>query len=98
METMISQTEKRWLLLSLCVIGVLCLSILGKMYSPAKAQAEFVRLSDGSVQVIPLMIDRDRYGIAMMDTAAQTLWIYELDNRATIGGKIETFSGKKLAV
>ncbi len=34
--------------------------------------------------VVPIQLDRDSYGLAMVDTNSQTLWIYELDRRAAV--------------
>ncbi|MHC4155004.1 MAG: hypothetical protein ACYST6_08805 [Planctomycetota bacterium] len=33
------------------------------------------------ILVIPIQIARDSYGLAMVDTVAQTLWIYEINSR-----------------
>jgi hypothetical protein len=37
-------------------------------------------MEDG-IMVIPVQISRGNYGLAMVDTTEQTLWIYEINNR-----------------
>jgi len=79
---MVSGTERRWLLSTLIVLGVLVLFFIGSKFgSPASAQAELQTGSNGEILVVPIQIERDRYGLAMVDTVGQTLWIYELNNR-----------------
>ena len=39
-------------------------------------------IGDGSsVMVVPMQLGREQYGLAMVDTKNQTLWIYEISNR-----------------
>ena len=79
---MVSGTERRWLLSTFIVLGVLVLFFIGSKFgSPASAQAELQTGSNGEILVVPIQIERDRYGLAMVDTVGQTLWIYELNNR-----------------
>jgi len=79
---MVSGTERRWLLSTFIVLGVLVLFFIGSKFgSPASAQAELQTGSNGEILVVPIQIERNRYGLAMVDTVGQTLWIYELNNR-----------------
>jgi hypothetical protein len=78
---MVSGTEKRWLLLTFIVLGVLALFFVGsKLGSPASAEAELQTGSNSEILVVPIQIERERYGLAMVDTVGQTLWIYELNS------------------
>jgi hypothetical protein len=78
---MVSRIEKRWALLTFIVLGVLALFFTGsKLGSPASAQAELQTGSNNEIMVVPIQIERDKYGLAMVDTVGQTLWIYELNN------------------
>lgn len=77
-----SGSEKRWVLPTFILLAVLCLFFMGgKLGSPAKAQVELQAGSDGRILVVPVQIGRDSYGLAMVDTVGQTLWIYELNSR-----------------
>jgi hypothetical protein len=77
-----SRVGKRWALSAFIVLGVLCLLFMGgRSYSPASAQGGLQASGDGRILVVPIQIGRDSYGIAMVDTVAQTLWVYELSSR-----------------
>jgi hypothetical protein len=76
-----SRTGKRWVLPAFVALGVLGLFFMGaKLSSPASAQVE-LQAGAGRILVVPVQIGRDSYGLAMVDTVAQTLWIYELNSR-----------------
>jgi len=45
------------------------------------AEATPYALGDGKVFVVPIQIQRDVYGVAMVDTENQTLWVYEFAGR-----------------
>lgn len=75
-------TEKWSVLLAFIVLGVLCLFFMGgKLGSSAGAEAELQTGGNGRILVVPVQIERDSYGLAMVDTVGQTLWIYELNSR-----------------
>jgi hypothetical protein len=76
------RTAKRSVAAALIVCGAVCASFLaGKFGAPLSAQAEPPAVGDGAIMVIPVQIARDTYGLAMVDTDARTLWIYEINNR-----------------
>jgi hypothetical protein len=78
---MVSGTERQWLLSTFIVLGVLALFFIGsKLGSPASAKAELQTGSKSEILVVPLQIERDKYGLAMVDMVNQTLWIYELNS------------------
>ncbi len=90
-----SGTEKRWLLPVFIVFSVLCVFFIGSKLSPSEtAQAELQTGTDSGIVVIPVQIERDSYGLAMVDTVGQTLWNYELNSR----GPTDTISSTKLAI
>jgi hypothetical protein len=77
---MVSRIEKRWALPTFIVLGVLALFFTGsKLGLPASAEAESLR-DNNEIMVVPIQIERDKYGLAMVDTVDQTLWIYELNS------------------
>jgi hypothetical protein len=58
----------------------LVLFIMGRpQLSDVNAQPQFG--SAGDVSVVGIQIERDRYGIAMVDRASETIWIYEINSR-----------------
>ena len=73
---------KKWLLPAVVVLGTaVLLCMAGAVGSRANAQVEVSAVGDGRILAVPIQIDRDSYGLAMIDTVAQTLWVYELNNR-----------------
>lgn len=92
---MISGTERRWLLPAFIILGVLCLFFIGsKLGSPANAQAELQTGSESGILVIPVQIARDSYGLAMVDTVGQTLWIYELNSRGPAHNRLKLLAAR----
>jgi hypothetical protein len=90
-----SRIEKRWALPTFIAAGVLALlffagSRLGSLANaraelPAPASPDASRgggqpVSNSEIMVVPIQIERDRYGIAMVDMVNQTLWIYEINS------------------
>jgi len=94
-KIMVSGTERRWLIPALVVLGVLCLLVIGsKLGSPANAQAELQTSDDGQILVVPIQLERDSYGLAMVDTVGQTLWIYELNSRGPAHNRLKLLAAR----
>ncbi len=92
---MIRGTERRWLLVVSVVAGALCLFFIGsKITSPADAQAELQTPVESRILVIPVQLGRDSYGLAMVDTAAQTLWVYELNSRGPAHNRLKLLAAR----
>jgi hypothetical protein len=92
---MASGAKKRWLLPMFIVLGVLALFFIGsKSGPPASAEAELQGGSNGEILVVPIQIERERYGLAMVDTVGQTLWIYELDSRGPAYNRLKLFAAR----
>ena len=92
---MVSGTERRWLLPTFIVLGVLVLFFIGSKFgSPASAQVELQAGSDCEILVVPVQIERDRYGLAMVDTVSQTLWIYELNSRGPAHNRLRLLAAR----
>ena len=90
-----SGAEKRWVLPAFIVLGVLCLFFVGgKLGSPASAQVELQTGGDGRILVVPVQIARDSYGLAMVDTVSQTLWIYELNSRGPVHKRLRLLAAR----
>ena len=88
-------SEKRWLLPALIVPGVLIVLFIGsKLDPPATAQAELQTGTDNGILVIPVQIGRESYGLAMVDTVGQTLWIYELNSRGPAHSRLNLLAAR----
>jgi hypothetical protein len=85
--------EKRWALSMFVILGVLALFFAGnKLCSPANTQAE--PQAGSEILVVPMQIDRDRYGLAMVDTTNHTLWIYELNSRGLPHSRLKLLAAR----
>jgi hypothetical protein len=92
---MIAGTKRRWLLPVFVVVGVLCLFfIAGTLGLPTSTQAELQAGTEGRVLVIPVQLERDGYGLAMVDTVGQTLWIYRISGRGPVHKRLELLAAR----
>ena len=74
----------RWLAVGVTIAFVCGFFVgLSSLEKSANAQLPAQGVSEKDVLVLPVQIDRDSYGIAMVDTGRQTMWIYELNRRGT---------------
>ncbi|MDD5064558.1 MAG: hypothetical protein PHQ35_07370 [Phycisphaerae bacterium] len=92
---MISRIEKKWALPTFIVLGVLALFFTSsKLGSPANAQAELQAGSNSEIMVVPIQLERDKYGLAMVDTVGQTLWIYELNSMGPAHNRLRLLAAR----
>jgi len=90
-----SGTQRRWLLPAFIVPGVLCpFFIGGKLGSPEDAQARLQTGTESGILVIPVQIGRDSYGLAMVDTVAQSLWLYELNSQGPAHSRLKLLAAR----
>ena len=77
------------------VLGVLCLFFIGsELGLPVNAQAEPQTGTEGGILVIPVQIERDSYGLVMVDTVGQTLWVYELSSRRPTHNRLRLLAAR----
>ncbi|MFA5253028.1 MAG: hypothetical protein WC454_10660 [Phycisphaerae bacterium] len=92
---MVSRIDKKWALPTFIVLGVLALFFTSsKLGSPANAQAELQADSNSEIMVVPIQIERDKYGLAMVDTVGQTLWIYELNGTGPAHSRLKLLAAR----
>jgi len=92
---MSSGTERRWFVPALIVLAVPGLLFMGsKLGVPASAQVELPASSDGKVLVVPIQIGRDSHGLAMVDTASQTLWIYKVNGEGPADNRLRLLAAR----
>jgi hypothetical protein len=92
---MVSGIERRWVLPTFIVLGVVALFFAGsKLGSPASAKAELQAVSNNEILVVPIQIERDKYGLAMVDMVNQTLWIYELNSMGPTHNRLRLLAAR----
>jgi len=94
-KIMIPRTGKQWLLPVLVVLCTLCLFFAGgKSTLPVNAHAQPQSDTEDEILVIPIQLERDSYGLAMVDTVNQTLWIYELNSRGPAHNRLKLLAAR----
>ena len=83
-------------LISLAFVGVgLFFFYIGaeRGFSPS-AHAMTPAISIDNLIVMPVQIERDSYGIAMVDTIAQNIWIYEIKSRGVTHNRLKLLAAR----
>jgi hypothetical protein len=87
--------KKGWLLPVLLTFILLYLLFTGgRPYNWAGAQQQFQAVTGDNIMVIPVQLDRDSYGVAMVDTLRETLWIYEVNNRGPANNRLRLLAAR----
>jgi hypothetical protein len=85
----------QWLLPAAVVVGLSVLLLLcGQWGSPAAAVAQLQTPTDEQILVVPIQLERNSYGLAMVDTVNQTLWVYELNNRGPAYSRLQLLAAR----
>jgi hypothetical protein len=85
----------RWLLPATVVVGLsVVLLLCGQSGLPAAAEARPQSLADGQILVVPIQLERDIYGLAMVDTVNQTLWVYQLNSRGPAYNRLQLLAAR----
>ena len=91
----VSGTQRRWLLPALIVLAVLSLFFIGsKLGLRANAQTQPQAAANDRILVISVQFGRDSYGIAMVDTLGQTMWVYKLNSRGPAHNRLELLAAR----
>lgn len=79
---MVFGNENRLVLPVFVIAGGLLLLFIGsKLWSPAGAEAELQSGGVSDIVVVPVQIERDSYGVVLVDKVGQTMCVYELNKR-----------------
>lgn len=75
--------------------GLLGLLFIGRQAGlPSDVAAKAQNPEKNGLLVVPIQLGRDSYGLAMVDTAEQTLWIYELNNRGPAYSRLKLWAAR----
>jgi len=79
----------------LLAFGLLGLLFIGRQAGlPSDVAAKAQNPEKNGLLVVPIQLGRDSYGLAMVDTAEQTLWIYELNNRGPAYSRLKLWAAR----
>ena len=94
-KIMSSAVERRWFLPIFIIIGVVCVFFIsGRFGQPVSAEEELHSAAKNGIIVVPVQIARDSYGIAMVDTVAETTWVYELNSRGPAHSRLRLLAAR----
>ena len=94
-DAMNSKNQRQWLLSAVIASTAVCLFWLGGRFTtPANVQAQLQTGYSEGVMVIPIQLERDLYGLAMVDTNAQTLWVYEVRSRGPAYNRLKLLAAR----
>lgn len=92
---MISRTKKHWHVLVFVILVLLCLFFIGsKLGSPTNVQAQLQAAGNEQIMVVPIQLERDSFGLAMVDTFAETLWIYEINTHGPAHSRLKLLAAR----
>jgi hypothetical protein len=85
----------QWLLPAAVVVGLsVVLLLCGQSSSPAAARAQSQIPADGQILIVPIQLERNSYGLAMVDTVNQTLWVYQLNIRGPAYNRLQLWAAR----
>ena len=88
-------TKKQWSLAVFIGLGIVAVFFAGtKFNSPPALQAHYQPGQDSQIMVVPVQLERDSYGIAMVDTVGQTIWIYQINNRGPVYSRLKLLAAR----
>jgi len=88
---------RRWVLIAILTIAsVLLLLVFGFFsFSPEYADAQTPGIAGNhDIHTVPVRLGRESYGIAMVDTTAQTIWLYRINNRGSSHKRLELIAAR----
>jgi hypothetical protein len=65
-----------------------------RLSSSASAQGPAQGVTENGILVIPIQLERDSYGLAMVDTVGQTLWIYEINKHGPSHNRLKLLAAR----
>jgi hypothetical protein len=85
----------KWLLAVVIVVSLsVVLLLCGQSGLPAAAWAQPQPPENGQILVIPIQLDRSSYGLAMVDTVGQTLWVYQLNSTGPVYNRLQLLAAR----
>ncbi|MCK5225253.1 MAG: hypothetical protein KAQ89_00905 [Planctomycetes bacterium] len=92
-KAMTLKANKQLLLPAFVILGSLCLFLAG-----SKSGSQINEQSQAGIQngmlVIPVQLERDGYGLAMIDTVNETLLVYQLSSRGSAHNRLKLLAAR----
>jgi hypothetical protein len=89
------KTTKQWILPVFIGLALATVFFAGtKFNTPTPLRAQYQPNPENNIMVVPIQFERDSYGIAMVDTAGQTIWIYQLSERGPVYNRLKLLAAR----
>jgi hypothetical protein len=89
------KTTKQWVLPVFIGLALATVFFAGAKFNlPTPLQAMYQPNQENNILVVPIQFDRESYGIAMVDTAGQTIWIYQLSERGPVYNRLKLLAAR----
>jgi len=89
-----SRTVKRWHLWAAWAVAAIGLLFVGGGLKSGPDAATQLTSQLDRIIVVPVQVGRDAYGIAMVDLAGKTLWVYEINSRAAPDNRLRLLAAR----
>ncbi len=87
---MLSGNEKRLVLPIFIIAGVAILFFIsGRMWTPVNAWDQLQSNIEGDIIVVPVQIERDSFGVVLVDKVGQTMCVYELNRHGPAQNRLK---------
>ncbi len=89
------KTTKQWVLPVFIGLALATVFFAGtKFNTPTPLQAQYRMNPENNILAIPIQFERDSYGLAMVDTIGQTIWIYQLSDRGPVYNRLKLLAAR----
>ena len=90
-----STSKDAWLLPATIIsVSLLILSLSTVLAPRATAIADYEPISDGQIMAVPVRVGQGGFGLAMIDTFNQTMWVYEFNNRGAAHNRLRLLAAR----
>ena len=94
-DNMNNDSHRRWHFAAVLVImAVVLFFVDNRVISQAPAAAQSSRVTTDNIVVVPVQVGRDSYGVAMVDKAGKTLWVYEFNSRGQAHNRMRLLAAR----
>ena len=90
-----SRMKIQWLLPAVIVVSLsVVLLLCGQSGLSAVAGVPSQPVENWQILVIPVQLERNAYGLAMVDIVNQTLWVYQLSNTGPVYNRLQLLAAR----
>ena len=90
-----SINKDAWLLPATIISVSLLILSISTLFAPrATATADYEPVTDGQIMAVPVRLGQSGFGLAMIDSYNQTMWVYEFNNRGSAHNRLRLLAAR----